>query len=96
MSLVECMIESSSLDALYLWRWDDGAGYNLILGALFADLVIQWLDILTGQSFLRLIKIKELSQQLLVFKDVWFYSWVPQQQHKVESWAYIRDCSGTN
>lgn len=40
MSLVESMIESSSLDALYLWRWDDGAGLNLILGALFADLVI--------------------------------------------------------
>lgn len=30
----------SLLDALYLWKWDDGAGLNLILGALFADLVI--------------------------------------------------------
>lgn len=40
MSLVECRIESSSLDAVYLWQWDDGVGPNLILGALFADLVI--------------------------------------------------------
>jgi len=40
MSFVESMIESSSLDALYLWKLDDGTGLNLILAALFADLVI--------------------------------------------------------
>jgi len=54
-------VESSSLDALYLWKLDDGTGLNLILAALFADLVIKWLDILTGQSFLRLIESKYMS-----------------------------------